>query len=40
MTQTDPTIEIEELTDAERKRLAEETRSNLGVSGEREGQDG
>lgn len=37
MTQTNHSIDVEELTEAERKRLAEETRSNLDANCEREG---
>jgi hypothetical protein len=37
MTVTDHSIDVEELTEAERKRLAEETRSNVDANGDREG---
>lgn len=41
MTKTKHNIETEEVSDAERKRLAEETRSNINGDGERvDGDDG
>jgi hypothetical protein len=39
MTHTDHHIEIEEMDEAERKRLAEETRSNLDHNGDRAEED-